>query len=784
MKFFERANAILGMNARNLHYVGRYNTKQSKKFADDKIYTKNFLMTRGIGVAKIYNVLKIHKELADINPKSLPATFVIKPNHGFGGEGIVVIKEHKGLIFKDVTGVQYQWRDLYLHMVSILDGKYAISGLSDQIIFEEMLFPHKDLYPFTEVGLPDIRVIVFNYVPVMAMLRLPTFESHGKANLHLGGVGVGINIATGKANYAVHHNKFIRKLPNGEKVRNIKLPMWDEILITASKAQQASQVKFLAVDLVLSKTGIKILELNARAGLGIQIANQIPLKHRLQKVEDLKVSSPEKGVEVSKALFSAVTKKPEKKAKSKSDKKIIGLFEEINILNTPNSAVLTKIDPHSNEVLFDESLEGLEKLKRYSDVVIRGERIRFPFRKTDLSASPYKVVIGGKTLNNFLIDPKLREEIDSSKTVSTTKTISEKIIRNIDKKLSITDKQLKILLHIKPLNLQEEKKKFFATKDFSPQFIYRKPDINFTSLLREISALPKNINHPLYPLFVKKIDEIISKIQFLDAVGTSDYTHASQDLYGIVDEVLLEKAKKYIVDNPIQEDKSKIVSSKQIIKDFEFALQQNRLSNWKIKTSDNVRSISVDPRKKNIFIKNTSKRSKNHLKALLVHEIGTHVYRYENGVLQEYKIFKRGTANYLETEEGLAIYNQKKLGLSLGLKDVWPTYLVIAIYYAQSMSFLELFNFLQKEYNLSNQKAWLACFRAKRGMSDTSLPGGLTRDAIYFRGYLKVVDYLSEDTENRLKNLYMGKISIVDVKYLEYLPNWKIKYLNFAKLDF
>ena len=135
MKFFERANAILGMNARNLHYVGRYNNKQSKKFADDKIYTKNFLMARGIGVAKIYNVIKIHKELADINPKSLPATFVIKPNHGFGGEGIIVIKEHKGLIFKDVTGVQYQWRDLYLHMVSILDGKYAISGLSDQVIF-------------------------------------------------------------------------------------------------------------------------------------------------------------------------------------------------------------------------------------------------------------------------------------------------------------------------------------------------------------------------------------------------------------------------------------------------------------------------------------------------------------------------------------------------------------------------------------------------------------------------------------------------------------------------
>lgn len=784
MKFFERADAILGMNARNLHYVGRYNNRQSKKFADDKIYTKNFLMTRGVGVAKIYNVFKRHKELAAINPKSLPASFVIKPNHGFGGEGIIVIKEHKGLIFKDVTGNQHQWRDLYLHMISILDGKYSISGLSDQVILEEMLFAHKDLYQFTDVGLPDIRVIVFNYVPVMAMLRLPTFESQGKANLHLGAVGVGINITTGKASFATYRSKFVRKLPNGEKVRNIKLPMWDEILTTASKAQQASQVKFLAVDLVLTSSGVKILELNARAGLGIQIANQIPLKHRLRKVEDLEVSSPEKGVEVSKALFSAVPKKPEKKTKSKSDKKVIGLFEEIDILNTPNSAVLTKIDPHSNVVLFDESLEGLDKLKRYADVVIRGERVRFPFRKADLSASPYKVVIGGKTLNNFLIDPKLKEETDSTKTESSSQTISEKIIANIDRKLSITDKQLKILSHIKPLNLAEEKKKFLATKDFSPQFIYKKPDINFTSLLREISSLPKNVNHPLYPLFVKKIDEIISKIQFLDSVGTADYAQASQELYKAVDEELLEKAKKYIIDNPVQEDKSKILTAKQILKHFEFFLEKNRLINWKVKLSEKTKSISVDPYKKTIYISKNSKRSKNKMKALLVHEIGTHVYRYANGALQDYKIFKRGTAGYLETEEGLAIYNQKKLGLKLGMKDVWPAYLVIAVYYARQMSFLELFNFLQKEYSLSNDKAWSACFRAKRGMSDTSMVGAVARDAIYFKGYFEVLDYLSEDYENRLKMLYVGKVGIVDVKYLEYLPNWKVKYFNFSDFDF
>ena len=782
MKFFERANAILGMNARNLLYIGRYNTKQSKKFADDKIYTKSFLMTRGVGVAKIYNTIKRHKELSDINPKSLPASFVIKPNHGFGGEGIIVISEHKGLKFKDVIGNQYNWRDLYLHMVSILDGKYSISGLSDQIIIEEMLRPHKDLLPFSEVGLPDIRVIVFNYVPIMAMLRLPTFESHGKANLHLGGVGVGIDIATVKANFAVHHNKFIKKLPNGEKIRNIQLPLWDDILIMASKAQKASQVKFLAVDLVLSKTGVNILELNARAGLGIQIANQIPLQHRLRKVEDLKVSSSEKGVEISKALFSAVTKKPEKKGKNKLEKKVIGIFEEIDILNTPNTSVLTKIDPHGNEVLYDETLPGIDKLKRYSDILIRGERIRFHFKKADLSASPYKVVIGGKALNNFFIDPNQKDIVNSNE--KNSESISEKIIKNIDKKLYFTDKELKILSHIKPLNFLEEKNKFLATKDFSPKFIYKKPDMNFTGLLRDISALPKNVNHPLYPLFIKKIDEMISKIQLLDSVGTDEYSESSEELYGNVSDELFEKAKQFIIDNPVKEDNSKEMTAKIIFKHFEYFLEINRLNDWKVKLSETAQSISVDPYKKTIYINKKSKRSKNKLKALLIHEIGTHIYRYGNGTLQDYRIFKRGTAGYLDTEEGLAIYNQRELGLNLGMKDLWPAYLIVAIYHARTMSFLDLFHYLQKEYNLKDSKAWSACYRAKRGLSDTSQLGGSTRDAIYFRGYLKVVDFLSEDKEQRLKDLYSGKICIEDIKYLEYLSKPKIKYFGFENFDF
>src|SRR5690606_32537899 len=159
-----------------------------------------------------------------------------------------------------------------------------------------------------------------------------------------------------------------------------------------------------------------------------------------------------------------------------------------------------------------------------------------------------------------------------------------------------------------------------------------------------------------------------------------------EELYGTVSDELFQKAKQYILDNPLREDKSKELSAKQIAKHFEYFLEKNRLISWKVKLSEKAKSISVDPYKKTIYINKKSKRSKNKLKALLIHEIGTHVYRYANGALQDYKIFKRGTGGYLDTEEGLAIYNQKQLDLNLGIKDIWPAYLVIAIYHAKTMS--------------------------------------------------------------------------------------------------
>jgi alpha-L-glutamate ligase-like protein/uncharacterized protein (TIGR02421 family) len=756
LSFFERASGILGINARNLLFVNRYNTKANKKFADNKMFTKNYLSSRDIGVAKVYAVIKNHKEFQNFDGRSLPNSFVIKPNRGYGGEGIIVIKEKKGSYFIDINNRRYSWRDMYRHVISILDGRYAISGLSDQVIIEEKLEMDDYFTQFTNSGLPDLRVIVFNYVPVIAMLRLPTRESNGKANLHLGAVGIGIDIGSGKATYAVQHGNFVKHLPNGKKINEIKIPDWDEILLLASKAQHVSQIGFLAVDITPTSNGPKILELNARAGLAVQIANQIMLKSRLKKVSDLNVPNPEKGVEVSKTLFSSnipKDKDPEKK------KPIIGLYEYAEILNSSHKNILFKIDPHLDEVILDEDIKNLPDLNGKIEIRLKDKRITLPFKHKSLGKQNYKGILGGKFLKDFLVDLNLKPQ--KEKNSNKKNNAVEKIISNIDKKVTRIESKINVIGALRPINIDKEKQEFLKNPDTSPRFFYKNIRVDVGMLYKEVNSIPTEVDHPLIKLYKKKIKEIKHKLDILQSINTPELQTNSNILYGKVDRSLYDKAIRYLHSSHIQEDTSKILNDKIIIKKLEKFLKLKKLSKWKISVApDRTSDIAVN-KNGTIFLRDGISFTENRLKAVIMHEICTHIYRLENGSNQKYKMFEKGTANYLMTEEGLAVYNQKILNIALGEKDIWPALRVIGIYLADEMSFVELFHYLKDNYKLSSETAWTTCLKAKRGLVDTNKKIAFTRDAIYFKGYLKIKEYVNN--KNNIDDLYVGKIGISDL---------------------
>lgn len=323
----EKSNKILGINERNLKYIRPYNSAAAKKIADDKLLTKKILAQNGIETPTLISSVKNTTDLDNLNYAKLPGSVVLKPKHGFGGEGIIVFfsKDRKrNWVKADKT--RYSARDINNHILNILEGNFSLKNQPDTAFFEERVLMHPDFKKVSYRGIPDLRIIVYNRVPVMAMLRLPTRDSDGKANLHAGGIGVGIDIARGITTTAVQYDKFIDEHPDyGISLRGIKIPFWNKILEIAVKCQVCTGLGYVGVDIVIDRIkGPMVLELNARPGLAIQIANNDGLKGRLERVTGLRIKSIEHGIKVAKNLFGGEI---EEEIEEVSGKQLVGFVE-------------------------------------------------------------------------------------------------------------------------------------------------------------------------------------------------------------------------------------------------------------------------------------------------------------------------------------------------------------------------------------------------------------------------------------------------------------------------
>jgi alpha-L-glutamate ligase-like protein len=318
-----KKSGILGINARNLLYLRPYNKEKSIKLADNKLKTKAFLSARGIPVPKHYAIISDLRQIENIKFSKLTNGFVIKPNQGYGGQGIIpIFKVQKNQFFSSGEKV-YTTTELTDHIQEILSGAYSLNNRRDVAFLEQLITSDDSLAKFSYKGLPDIRIIVHNLIPVMAMLRIPTKESGGKANLHQGAIGAGIDLAKGQITHLIYKNEIIKEIPGYGPIRGEKIPFWDQILEMACKCQLATNLGYVGVDIAIDKNqGPMLLEINARAGIGIQLANLKPLRSRLDKIEDVQVSNVNKGIRIAKDMFGYAL---EKEIKTVSGKKVIGL---------------------------------------------------------------------------------------------------------------------------------------------------------------------------------------------------------------------------------------------------------------------------------------------------------------------------------------------------------------------------------------------------------------------------------------------------------------------------
>jgi alpha-L-glutamate ligase-like protein len=280
-----RELGIVGMNKRNVVYIARNNPRHLYPLVDDKLQTKLAVKGHDIAVPKLLGVCRVQRHIKDLAAflTEIPA-FVIKPARGSGGKGILVIASRDGGSFLKPSGMTVTLEEIKRHVSNTLSGLYSLGGHNDVAVVEELVNFSAAFDGFSFEGVPDVRVIVFQGYPVMAMTRLSTHESDGKANLHQGAVGVGIDIATGKAMKAVQHARPITHHPDtGRELSELVVPHWDEVLLIASRSYEVTGLGYLGADVVLDKhLGPLLLELNARPGLAIQIANGRGLEPRVQ----------------------------------------------------------------------------------------------------------------------------------------------------------------------------------------------------------------------------------------------------------------------------------------------------------------------------------------------------------------------------------------------------------------------------------------------------------------------------------------------------------------------
>jgi len=460
INYLKKSRQILGMNSRNLEYIRPNNRRSAKKIADDKLLSKRILKKNDIAVPGLIAKIKNNDDLENFDWTKLPDSFVLKPNRGFGGEGIIVVygrKKHRDDAWVKADRSIITIDDLKAHVRNILDGSYSLSNTPDIAFFEERLKLLKLFKPYAYKGIPDIRVIVFNKVPVMAMLRLPTKDSHGKANLQQGAIGVGIDMATGTTTTAVQGKyKLIDYVPGTRLyLSGIRIPYWKDILNLAVKAQEISGLGFLGADIAIdNEKGPVILELNARPGLSIQIANLSGLKARLNRVSGLKIKTAAKGIRVGMDLFGGEI---EEELEEISGRKVIGLVEKIRLVGKDEKEieVEAKIDTGAgfssidteiaSQLGFQETIKGFdnrnfdyEKLKLLSpeerkeifkgipdladtaiihsshgttyrpmikiSIIMDNREVIAKVNVIDRSNLKFPVIIGSRNLGKFLID--------------------------------------------------------------------------------------------------------------------------------------------------------------------------------------------------------------------------------------------------------------------------------------------------------------------------------------------------------------------------------------------
>ena len=801
---------ILGLNARNLSYLRRFNPSKSVRLADDKFRTKKFLGARGIPFAETYGLIANRAQLAEFDFSQLPSRdFVIKPNKGSKGRGILIAKRLDSTESAAADGAVGGWRaalrgwagldgsgpfsrcryriggkawdddTLRRHLIDIQRGHHSLTPWGDKVLVEEKLLPGEGFAPFCQHGLADIRVIVFNLVPVAAMIRVPTERSGGKANLAQGGIGMGLDLGTGEIvsmyqDRTRHVGKF--PAPYGD-FHGRKIPYWNTILTLSSRIQYFTNLGYLALDWVVTDSGPKLLEMNARAGLEIQNACGLRLADRLRKVAGIPVEEPEKGVEIAQSLFS--TRRPA------DDAPVVYLSQPGRFFEPDDASVR----PVRCTVEVDLAREGnavspqlLEKLARFSpDLVLELPETEARFAGRDFPADPALAadvaVLGSQALADCYVRPVRKARSDVFRPGAVLEDDRD-FLAHADDRVSALAKKLELSRLLRPENFLAQLDEFLARGgDYDPDFRYGWPAPSETEALRqEMDALRAEfggddpVTSPAARLFLEKLDELSARADLVDAYRDGDpaaSARANRRLFGDFDaEALALARRKAFVPDQAADALGRELSYDEAAKAIAKYLEERGYADIPVVPNPTgVSRVSVAYGKEIRVQLSPSKRIREkELEAVMAHEVDVHLARHLAGARTGYKILRQGTGFYLADEEGFAVWNSfRHLPEGYEKTAMYRNYVLAD--HAASCGFAEFARYARSfGPGVTLEQSFKTAVRFKRGTARSTgdRPGApYLKDKVYLDGWRRVSVWVAAGGD--VARLSVGKVKIADL---------------------
>jgi uncharacterized protein (TIGR02421 family) len=339
----------------------------------------------------------------------------------------------------------------------------------------------------------------------------------------------------------------------------------------------------------------------------------------------------------------------------------------------------------------------------------------------------------------------------------------------IDRKLADIGRSFDLVLHATPVNIEKAWSVFHRSRcDIIPEFYYRPLAVDPDLLKRQLFQVPVDkVEDPtLAFLFRQKRRELDRQLSMLLDRGKQDFLYGSLQLYGGIEPSLLEAAKDVLAGlGPHRRDggSKKIVTARELALRAHEELDIYRSVFPDMKSRVEIRDdiIGLLVSRGDLYIGSDTKVSASRVEALVEHEVGTHILTYVNGSMQPFALLSQGFSGYDALQEGLAVLGEFFAGeLDAGRMRLLAGRVIAAHCLVDGASFVDVWRLLNREYGFNQRTAFTIAIRIFRA-------GGLTKDAVYLRGLIALLDYLQKGGDLLL--LFTGKIAIEHVSLIREL---------------